>query len=274
MKGNFLKYFFLALAWILLPSCGGFNKILKSSDYELKYTKAIEYYNKTNYTSAETLFAELIPVFKGTDRAELVYYYYTYCHYYLTDYALAGFHFRTFVRTFPNSEHAEECAYMNAYCYCLSSPKYSLDQSDTKNAIQEIQNFLNEYPDSKRVDTCNILMDGLRGKLERKAYEITKNYFFRDDWKASVPACENFMKDFAESPHNDEMLLLIIQSYYLLAKNSIESKKLDRIEKSMVNYLKFVDLYPNSKFLHDAEVTFKDCERLKKEHFKLKKNGF
>src|ERR1700743_1250564 len=100
MKGNFLKYILAAFFCTLFFACGNFNKILKSSDYEFKYTKAIEYYNKSNYTSAETLFEELIPVFKGTDRAEQVYYYYSYCHYYLTDYALAGFHFRTFARTF------------------------------------------------------------------------------------------------------------------------------------------------------------------------------
>ncbi len=113
-------------------------------------------------------------------------------------------------------------------------------------------------------------MDGLRAKLEKKAYEITKGYFFRDDWKASAPACENFIKDFAESRHNDEMLLMIIQSYYLLAKNSIESKKIDRLEKAMVNYLKFVDLHPNSQFLAEAEIIYKDCERLKNERLKLK----
>ncbi|HKC68992.1 MAG TPA: outer membrane protein assembly factor BamD [Bacteroidia bacterium] len=270
MKGKYLKYILTLFVAFVFFACGDFNKILKSSDYELKYTKAIEYYNKANYTSAQTLFEELIPVFKGTDRAEQVYYYYTYCHYYLTDYALAGFHFRTFARTFPNSQHAEECAFMNAYCYYLSSPKYSLDQSDTKNAIQEIQNFLNEYPESKQVDTCNILMDKLRFKLEKKSYEITKGYFFRDDWKAAAPACENFIKDFPESPHNDEMLFMIIKSYYLLAKNSVESKKADRIEKAMENYLKFVDLHPNSHFLAEAESIYKDCERLKTDQQKLK----
>jgi outer membrane protein assembly factor BamD len=270
MKGNLLKYILTFFFAVTFFACGNFNKILKSSDFELKYTKAIEYYNKTNYTSAQTLFEELIPVFKGTERAEQVYFYYTYCHYYLTDYALAGFHFRTFARTFPNSTHAEECAFMNAYCYYLSSPKYSLDQSDTKNAIQEIQNFLNEYPDSKRVDTCNILMDKLRFKLEKKSYEITKGYFFRDDWKAATPACLNFIKDFPESSHNDEMLLMVIKSYYLLAKNSVESKKADRLEKAMENYLKFVDLYPHSQLLVEAESIYKDCEQLKIEHLKLK----
>jgi len=240
-----------------------FNRVLKSSDYELKFTKAIEYYNKGNYTSAQTLLEELIPVFKGTARAEEVYYYYTYTHYYIGDYSLAGFHFRTFARAFHTSVHAEECAYMNAYCYYLSSPRYSLDQSDTKNAIQEMQNFVNEYPESRRVDTCNLLIDKLRGKLERKAYEVAKAYYFRDDWKAAVPAFENFIKDFPESQKMEEMRFYIIKSYFLLAKNSVESKKAERVEKCMENYLKFVDLHPQSSSLKEAEGIYLDCQKLK-----------
>ncbi|MBS1647762.1 MAG: outer membrane protein assembly factor BamD [Bacteroidetes bacterium] len=271
MNRYFSNFIFSLLVAVFFASCKeSFNKISKSSDYELKYTKAVEYYEKTNYTSAEALFEELIPVFKGTERSELVYYYYAYCHYYLTDYALAGFHFRTFVRTFPASAHAEECAFMNAYCYYLSSPKYSLDQSDTKNAIQEMQNFVNEYPQSSRIDTCNILVDKLRAKLERKEYEITKAYFFREDWKAAIPACENFLKDYGESPKSDEMQFLIVKSYYLLGKNSIEAKKVERLEKSMVNYLKFVDLYPKSKFINEAESIYKECNRILNEKPKLK----
>jgi outer membrane protein assembly factor BamD len=270
MKGQFHTYISLAFVSLLLFACGEYNRVSKSSDFELKYTKAIEYYDKANYTNAQTLFEELIPVFKGTDRAEEIYYYYAYCHYYLTDYALAGFHFRTFVRTYHNSKHAEECAFLNAYCYYLSSPKYSLDQTDTKNAINEMQNFLNEYPESQRVDSCNILVDKLRGKLERKAYEIAKGYFYRGYWQAATPACENFIKDFAESSHRDEMFFMIIKSYYLLAKNSIESKKEARLEKAMTNYLKFVDLHPNSQYIAEAEIIYKDCERLKNERPKPK----
>jgi outer membrane protein assembly factor BamD len=258
-----VHFFLFAAFFIALVSCGKYSKILKSSDYELKFTKAIEYYNKGNYTAAITLFEELIPVFKGTEKAEQVYYYFSYCNYYLADYNLAGFHFRTFYRAFPNSSHAEECAYMNAYCYYLSSPRYSLDQADTKNAIQELQNFVNAYPESPRIDTCNILIDKLRSKLERKAYEIAKAYFFRSDWKAAVPTFENFVKDFPESQHIEEAEFLVIKSWYLLAKNSIESKKPERIEKAIENYLKFVDLHPQSPYLKEAEVIYQECQKLK-----------
>ena len=179
------------------------------------------------------------------------------------DYALAGFHFRTFSRAFHASSHAEECAYMNAYCYFLSSPRYSLDQSDTKNAIQELQNYVNEYPESTRLDTCNVLIDKLRGKLQRKAYEIAKAYYFRSDWKSAVPAFENFVKDFPESNKLEEVEFLIVKSWFLLAKNSIDSKKAERIEKSIESYLKFVDLHPQSPYLKEAEGIYLECKKFK-----------
>lgn len=264
MPTRYFKFILIALsALILSVGCNRFNKLVKSSDYELKYKKALEYYEKHNYTNAIILLEELIPVFKGTERAEEVYYYYAYSHYYQEDYGLAGYHFRTFARNYPMSKHAEECAYMNAYCFYLNSPRYSLDQYDTKNAIIEFQNFLNAFPESKRVDTCNILIDKLRAKLERKNYEITKQYFHIEDWKASIVAAEGFIAEFPGSDKCEEMRAIIIKSYYNLAINSVESKKLERIDKCMENYLKFVDLHPSSRFIRELETIYINCQRIK-----------
>src|ERR1700740_910205 len=122
---------------LVTTSCSNFDKIVKSSDYHRKDTMAAYYYNKENYMNALTLYEALIPVFNGTQRAEESYYYYAYCNYHMGDYGLAAYHFKMYVRNFPKSNHAEECAFMNAYCYYLNSPKYSLDQEDTKTAVFE-----------------------------------------------------------------------------------------------------------------------------------------
>ena len=258
------KYTVVVLTVLLLFSlaCSKFEKLLKSSDYELKYTKAVEYYNKQNYTNAFTLFEELIPVFKGTEKGEKVYYFYAMCNYLMGDYGLAAYHLKTFSRTFPSSEKAEECAFLNAYCYFLNSPKSSLDQQDTKTAIQEMQEFVNNYPGSTKIDSCNLIIDDLRKKLEKKNYDITKQYFFLEDWKAAIAESINFIKDFPESKHSEEMHFMIVKSYFLLAKNSVEAKKLERLEKTRENYLKFVDLFPQSKYLSDAEGFYEESVKL------------
>jgi outer membrane protein assembly factor BamD len=235
---------------------GKFNKLVKSSDMEAKYAAAVIYFNKEDYSKALTLFEELMSVFRGTAKAEQVHYYFAYCNYNLQDYILAGYHFRSFVKNFPSSPHTEECAYMNAFCFYLSSPGYSLDQVDTKLAIKEFQRFTTQYPKSARISECNKMLDKLRGKLERKSYENAMLYYNTMDYKAAIVAFANHLKDFSDSKHVEELNYLTIKSYYLLALNSIESKKQERFKLAVDSYIKFVDSFPNGQFIKDAETIY------------------
>ena len=235
---------------------GKFNKLVKSSDMDAKYVAAIKYFDKEEYTKALTLFEELMGVYRGTSKAEEVHYYYAYCSYNLNDYIVAGYQFRNYVRNFPGGKHTEECAYMNAYCFYLNSPDYSLDQIDTKLAIKEFQRFTNQYPQSAHIPECNDLLDKLRGKLERKSYENAMLYFNTSDYKASLVAFANHLKDFPDSKHAEELNYLIIRSYYLLALNSIDAKKQERFKAAVDNYIKFLDKYPKSDYLKQAEMVY------------------
>lgn len=248
---------------VTVASCDHYNKLLKSSDYELKLKKAKEYYDKEYYIRSSQLYEELIPVVKGTDKAEEVYYYYTWSEYNLGDYILSQYHFKNYTRQFPNGKHVEECYYMNAYCYFLNSPNYKLDQSYTKNAIKEFQSFIDVYPESSKMDSCNLLIDQLRAKLERKDYEIVKQYYKLSNWKSSIVASKNFIREYPSSNYNDEIYYLIIDSYYTLAINSIYSKKEERLNGAIENYVKFLDLYPKSSYISRAESIYNSSKRLK-----------
>jgi outer membrane protein assembly factor BamD len=252
---------------LFLGSCDSFNKLLKSTDFELKLTKAKEYYDKEHYVKASQLYEELIPIVKGTDRAEEVYYYYTWSEYYMGDYLLSQYHFKNFTRQFPTSPHAEECYFMNAYCYYRTSANYKLDQTSTKNAIKEYQAFIDSYPESTRIDSCNIIIDKLRAKLERKDYEIVKQYFKLDDWKATIVSSKGYIKEYSNSVYNEEIYYMLINSYYLLAQHSVYSKKEERLDGALENYVKFVDLYPESSYLSRAESIYNSCKKLKDKLF-------
>jgi len=273
VKMKTFKIIFTIVAFsALISACNKFDKLVKSSDYELKFTKAKEYFDKKNYLNAMTLLDELIPVYKGTERAEEVYYLYAFCNYNMGDFGLAAFHFKMYTRNFPKNKRAEECAFLNAICYYKNSPKYSLDQEDTKTAILEMQEFANVYPESPRIDSCNKLMDELRGKLERKSYEITKQYYFIEDWKASINESKNFLSTYPNSVRSEEIQFINLKSNYLLSKNSIEKKKAERLDNTIESYLKFIDLYPQSKYLGEADEIYTVCKKLKEE-LNSQKNG-
>jgi outer membrane protein assembly factor BamD len=223
---------------------------------EAKYAAAIRYFEKEDYAHALTLLEELMSVYRGTTRAEEVHYYYAYCNYNLEDYLVAGYQFRNYVKTFPAGKHTEECAYMNAYCFYLNSPEYSLDQIDTKLAIREFQRFTNNYPKSEKIPLCNEILDKMRAKLDRKSYENAMLYYNMGDYRASAVAFGNHIREFPDSKHVEELNYLIIKSYYLLALNSIESKKQERFRSAVDTYIKFVDTYPKSEYLRSAESIY------------------
>jgi outer membrane protein assembly factor BamD len=238
---------------------GKFNRLLKNGDIDTKYAAAIKYFEKENYTKALTLLEELVTVYKGTAKAEEVNYYFAYCNYNLEDYIIAGYQFRNFVKNFPNSKHTEECAYMNAFCFYLNSPPYSLDQTDTRLAIKEFQRFTTQYPNSERIEKCNELLDILRGKLERKSSENAMLYYVMGDYRASAASFANHVKDFPSSKNAEYYSYLSLRSFYLMAINSIESKKEERFKTTVDSYLKFIETYPNSTYLKDAEAVYSNA---------------
>ena len=237
---------------------GKFNKLVKSGDSEAKYVAAVKYFENKDYTKALILLEELMTVYRGTAKGEEVHYYYAYCNYNLEDYIIAGYQFRNFVKNFPNSNHVEICSYMNAYCFYLNSPEYSLEQVDTYLAIREFERFTNRFPKSEKIAECNEILDKLRGKLERKSYESAMLYYYMNNYKSAILAFANHMKEFSDTKHEEELKYLTIKSYYLLAVNSVESKKQERFRSTVDSYIKFVDAYPKSKYLKEAENIYSD----------------
>lgn len=247
-------FWVVPMLWLLLlTGCGKFSRLQKSTDINEKYAGALDYYNRKDYFRAGTLLDEIIPLLKGNENYEKSQLYYAYCKYYMKELILSAYYFKTFYETFPRSAFAEEAYYM----YCLSmvedSPEYNLDQSNTLTAIDAIQSFVRQYPENEKREQIQSLIGQLRFKLERKAFENAKLFYQKEDYKAALIALENFRKDFPDSEYNEEAAYLRIVNQYNFVENSVESKRNDRLSDLMDMYEAFVDNYPKSKFIRDAE---------------------
>lgn len=251
---------YLAIA-VFIAGCSKYQRVLKSNDFEQKFEMAKLLYDNGKYQKAFPLLEELITVFRGTTRAEDVYYYYAYCNYHLGDFMLAGYHFDNFVRTFPRSIRTEDAQFMNAKCYFLDSPDPSLDQSSTYKAIDELQLFINKYPESPKVDECNDLIDRLRFKLETKSYNSAKLYYRLGEYKAAIFALRNTLSEFPDTKFREEISFMILRSAFLLADNSIDEKKIERFEQAIRECDDFMERYPRSKELNEAKSIRENCKR-------------
>jgi outer membrane protein assembly factor BamD len=259
-------YFFIVFALsILLFSCkGSYQRLLKSSDYEMKYKKAIEYYEKKDYTRALPLLEELVTVMRGTARAEKIHYYFAQTNYAIEDYLLASYHFKDFARTYPQSQWVEEATFLSAFCFYLTSPPYSLDQANTTSAIQEMQVFINLYPQSTHLQECNQIIDKLRLKLENKAFDICKLYFNTTNYQAAIVAFQNFQKDFPDSKYREEAGYLQLKSAHLLAINSIETKMPERLKTTQELCQKYLDTFPKGRYFSATEGILEASKRMSK----------
>lgn len=255
LKG--LKTWVLLIAVVFLTACTGYNKVVKSTDSEFKYKKAVEYYNQEKYGLCLPLFEDLIPIFRGTSKGEMVAYYRAMSYYGMEDYGFGAVYLKNFSKTFPKSDLAEQCTFLAAMCTFYQSPKYSLDQSDTHNAITDFQLFLNKYPESFKKDTVNVLMIQCREKLEKKAFEIARNYFQTEKYKSAVVAFENTLRDFPNTQYEEELLLMMVESRYRLATNSVEDKTKERLEATVKAYQRYIDKYSQSKLARQAETFYK-----------------
>ncbi len=241
------------LLLLILTSCGDYNKILKSTDYEFKYKKAVEYYEAGEYVRAATLLKEVVNVYRGTSQADDIYYYYAKSFMGMNDYLLAGQYFRNLVKEFSRSEYVEEAQFMSGYCYYMDSPKPRLDQTETKYAIDALELFINLYPASDKVEEANRLIIELRDKLVYKSYLSGKLYYDMKNYKAAVVALTNCIKEYPETKYKEDLMFMLLEAKYLLATNSVASKKDQRLSEALDEYFTFVDEFPNSEHRKEAE---------------------
>ncbi|WP_373709117.1 outer membrane protein assembly factor BamD [Kaistella sp.] len=228
------KYLIITLAFFALSACNRQQDLaLKSADKDYILKVANENFEKKKWTNALALYERLSNLVAGTDDAANVVYNSAYANYYDKNYKLAGHQFKNFSVTFPQDARAEEAAYMSALCYYEGSMDYNLDQTSTDLAINEMQTFLNNYPDSERSKNIDKLIDELTYKLEFKAYENAKQYYKMADYKAASTAFENVLDDFPSTKLRTKIYDYMLKSKYELAVNSVYGLKKDRIETAL-----------------------------------------
>ena len=257
-----MRTYFAIGVLLIASSCGEYQKIVKSTDYEYKLKKAREYYDKKDDNRASQLYAELVNIFRGTNRSDQVYYYLAKSNFGQHDYMMAGHYFRQLVKEFPRSTFAEESQYQIAYCYYLDSPTPRLDQKTTQDAIDAFQLFINIFPSSNRVADANKYIDELREKLVYKSYMNGRLYYDLADYRASVISLTNSLKEFPDSKYREELMFYLLKSKYLLGENSIDEKKRERMNSELDEYYTFVDEFPNSKFRKEADKFFANTKKL------------
>ena len=250
MKKRLLIWTVLGL--VVFTSCNDFNRLVKSTDNEMKYEVAVDYYERGDYNHALQLFDLLLASFRNTPKGESITYKTAYCYYYQDDFEIASYYFKRFIQAYPFSKNAEKAAYMSAYCSYRISPDAGLDQTNTHAAIKQLKCFIDQYPESDSLYRAQKLLNDLNDKLEEKDYNVCRLYYRMENYSAAITSFENMLKKYPNTLHREEILFDMAKTYFDYAENSVTEKQRERYESCVEQCNALAYLYPDSKYLQDA----------------------
>lgn len=261
MSGKINLFFSTLFFFTLITSCNEYQKVLNNDDTNIKYKAAEEYYNSGEYRRANRLLEQLVPAYRGKPQAERLVYFFADSYFQTKNYYLASYQFESFIKSFPKSQKLEEASFFAAKSHYMMSPVYSLDQDETNTAIEKLQIFMNNYPKSKFVDECNQLISELQNKIEKKEFEVAKQYYTIYDYRAAIKSLDNFVGEFVGSKYREEALYYKFLASYEIAMNSVEAKKYRRLLDLKQLHDNITRYYPETLFEEDLSKKIKTVEK-------------
>ncbi len=272
------KSLLFILFLVLAAACGPFNKLEKSTNWEELYNGANRYYQEGEYNKAIILYDKVLPVIKGSEKAEMAEYNYANCHFKTRRYIEAAGYFNTFYRTYNRSPLAEEALFMHAYSLYLDAPDYNLDQQSSREAVAAIQQFVTRFPGSASYERAMDMLQDLEQRFELKAYSESQMYYRLKDglfpgdfYRACIINFQNFAKDYPESKYNEELAFKLVEVGFGYAKNSAFDKKEERLNDALKFATNFYRRYPDSGFASNVKKIESQTRKEYEEHMKLKK---
>lgn len=259
---------------LVLVACGPYYTVTKYGDTEYKYEVAKACYVRGQYNRAKELFSNLIIATKGSGYAEECLYMMAMSAYMDGDLDIAASTFRKYYQSYPRGIYNEDARYYAGRAMYENVPDPRLDQTTTREAIRELQGFLDANPYTRLKDQTQDMIQRLQDHLVEKELRTAQLYYDLgnyvlnstsggSNYEACIVTSENALRDFpyASAERREQFMLLILRSRYHFARQSIEEKRIERFHKTVDEYYAFVNEFPESTYLKEAQGLFQKCQR-------------
>jgi len=255
---------------LVLFSCGEYQKVLNKGTAEEQYKMATKMYESNKYNKALRLFEKITPTYRGKPQMERIQFMVAQSNFNEKSYSTSGYYFDRFAKNYPKSSKKEEASFLSAYSYKLASPRFSLDATDTKKALEAFQTFIDTYPDSDKIEEANTHYKELRYKLQKKSFEIAKTYYRTADYdlrnyKSAIQAFDNLLSDYLGSEFKEEAYYYRLKAAHDFVLKSTVRRKPERIKDAIEAYEKLKRNFPESKFMEASNEMLATLDATEKE---------
>lgn len=216
-------------------------------DAEDQYALAKREFDKKHWDQAVVELQKLIFNYPGAAFIDSAQYLLGMTHFNQKEYPLAIGEFNRLLSSYPTSQLADDAAFMVAASDFKMSPRAELDQKHTQRAVNELKNFLDDYPESDRREEAQELLNKCRAKLAKKAYKTGYLYYKRRQYASALIYLRQVLNDYHDTGWAGQAQFQIAEVFY-------KQKKYGQAKEE---YEKFLQDFPEDKLAKKAKKRLK-----------------
>ena len=218
-------------------SCSSYN-VRPNITPDDRFDLAKKMFKKRDFFEAKTQFKILTLNNPGIHFVDEAQYFLADCHFHLKEYIIAADEFGRLIRLYPRSSWLDDAQFKIGLCYYKLSPKASLDQKYTHQAIDNFQRFLEDFPKSELVSQAEKMLRISRTKLAKKEFKAGELYRKLGDHIGALVYFDSVIENYYDTVYAEPALFWKGECLY----------KLDRSDEALEAFRELIERYPKSKY--------------------------
>jgi outer membrane protein assembly factor BamD len=208
-------------------------------------------YEKKKFYKAQMEFEKLIYSYPGNTVIDTAQYYLAMSLYDQKDYVTSASEFNRLIQSYPQSEWADDAQYQIGMCHYKMSPKYSLDQTETFQAVEAFQNFVSNFASSPLMNDARDRLRELDDKLAKKRFMSGLLYLKMGDYEPAITYFWSVRDNYSATDW-------AVQSIYYTGDAQLRLKQYD---KALETFQGFVTGFPDHKLTAKAKQKMADIKK-------------
>lgn len=247
------KYFIFIVVTSLLVNCGS-KSIHIEEDLTPNFNKAMKFFNRDKYPQAKEEFNYIIMTDPGSKLANESQYYKGESLFQMKEFNEAWITFERYARFTNDITKIEKSRYRICECAIHETNSYQRDQKQTMRALDQLQMFIEDFPQSEMVQDAEKSITELRIKLAEKDYEVGRLYLKLDEYEAALIYFRSVLNNYYDTDFADDARIGIILTH-ILNKNRQGAVNYLNAEKS--RFLKPEKYNKAESLIDDTEAGLK-----------------
>ncbi len=219
-------------------------------DAEDQYALARREFDERHWDRAVVELQKLVFNYPGASFVDSAQYLLGMTYFNQEEYPSAILEFNKLSVSYPTSQLADDAALMVAQSDFEMSPKAALAQEHTQRTVDELNNFLNDYPESDRREEALELLIKARGRLAKKAYQNAHLYFRLKRYEAALIYLRKVLNDYHDTEWVKPAQFELAEVFF----------KQGEYGKAKEEYQKLLQDYPDDKLAKKANKRLKKMQ--------------